>query len=204
MVTVSSLILSIRSKIGDTDALKQRFSDTEVVDNINDALNILSEELLWSTRTWTIPCTAGIGRYALPSDFLRPISAEYNGVLIEEIESLEHRKQNNHLSTGMAYDNRTLHIFPGENVQDGDNIALYYNNYETVNDETDTLDVANGYKMPIVYYALHLMHQNPISRDHMKKSSEYLSLYYARVSALKSIQRSNVQSKRMRNRYVKV
>lgn len=204
MVTVASIILSIRSKSGDTDAAKYRFVDAEIVDNINDALNVLSEELLWSTRTWQIPCVDGVGRYVLPADFLRPISASYNGSIIEEIESLEHRQQSQNFATGMAYDSRTVHIYPGVDVKSSDKIELYYNNYETVNDVTDTLAIANGYKTAIVYYALHMMYQNPIAKDHMNRSSEYLSLYMARVANLKSLQRSNVQSKRIRSRYVKV
>ena len=204
MVTVSSILLSIRSKTGDTNPDKYRFSTMEIIDSINDALNIMSEELLWATRTWEIPCTEGVGRYVLPVDFLRPISASYNGKVISNIESMEHRNKNESFSGGMAYDAQTLHVFPSDSVKEGDTIEIYYNNYETINDETDTLDVANGYKTAIVYYALHLLYQNPISKEHMKKSSEYLSLYYARISGLKGRTRSNVQSKNIRSSYRKI
>jgi hypothetical protein len=204
MITVASIIDRIRSKTGDTDPLKYRYSDMEIVDGVNDALDMMSEELLWSTRTWQVPCQDGVGRYALPTDFLRPISASYNGETIHDIVSFEARLQNEDRNGGMAYDNRTFHLFPATGVKSGDVVELYYNNYEHVNDATDTLAFASGFRSAIVYCTLHMLYQNPISKDHMKKSSEYLSLYYARLPGLKSRARSNVQSKRLRSGYRKV
>ncbi|DAB40282.1 MAG TPA: hypothetical protein CFH81_08795 [Sulfurovum sp. UBA12169] len=204
MIDVSMLTLSIRTKIGDTDAAKYRFSDMQIIDAVNAALDELSEGLLWSVRTWVIPCKDGVGRYALPDDFLRPVYASFNGKIIKEIESLEHRAISDNFSTGIAYDNRTLHLFPEESIRASDTVELYYNNYENINDKSDTLDLPNGYKLVIEYYVLHLLYQNPIANNHMQKSAEALQLFERRLEKIKGITRANVQSKRVRSPYNKV
>ena len=206
-VKVSDVLLGVRSRLGDEDVTKLRYQTPEILDGVNSALSHLSEELLCFARTWLIPCIDGVGRYELPSDFLRPISANYNDALITEIESMESRMNAQHtVSCGqvLAYDMQTLHVFPAEGVKDKDKIALYYHYCETVSDEREVVGLPNVAKEALVYFVLHLMYQKPVSSKSLEKSNYYLELYERELVKLRSRVRKNQQSKHIRTAYQRV
>ncbi len=206
MVKVGDVVLAIRSKLGDMSSEKQRYSDPEIIDAVNSSLAHMSEELLCFRRTWLIPYKNNMNRYELPSDFLRLISVRYNEALICDIESMEHREQDSYATSGMsaALDGQTIHLFNIPETENVDIIKLYYNHYETVSDDRETLPLPNSAKEAIVYYALGLMYENNVSSKGIEKSNRYKQLYAIEMPKLASRMRHNVQSKNIRSRHVKV
>ena len=185
---------------------KQRYSDAEIIDAVNSSLAHMSEELLCFRRTWLIPYKNNVNRYELPSDFLKLISVRYNDALVCDIESMEHREQDNYVTSGMsaALDGQTIHLFNMPQTDKTDVIKLYYNYYETVSDSRETLALPNTAKEPIVYYALGLIYENNVSSKGIEKSNRYKQLYMVEMPKLASRMRHNVQSKNIRSRHVKV
>ena len=206
MVKIGDVVLGIRSRLGDTDVAKQHYSDPEIIDAVNSALSHLSEELLCFRRTWLVPCLDGVGRYELPGDFLRLISVNYKGTLITEVESMEHRmnREDGAGTPGVSLDLQTIHLFPSENIKTGDVIELYYQYYETVNDDRDDIALPNVAKEAIVFFALSLLYQNPVKKAGIEKSNYYRRMYEVELQNLRSRVRMNAQSKKIRTPYIKV
>jgi len=205
-VNIVEVVLGIRSRLGDTDVTSRDYSDPEIIDAVNSALAHLSEDLLCFRRIWRVPCVAGVGRYELPSDFLRFISVNYNGTLITEVESMEHRVNRSYTypRQSVSLDLQTLHLFPAESIKSGDVIELYYNYFETIGDDRDTIALPNNAKEAMIYFALGLLFENNISAKGMEKSNRYKKLYEMEVQKLASRVQMNAQSKNIRTRYRKV
>jgi hypothetical protein len=203
MITVAEIVLSARTKLGDTDIEKYRYSDVEIIDAINDALAVMSEDLLCFSRTWVVECKKCVNRYLLPADFLRPISLLFNKKLITNIESMESRINNKTTRSGVAYDNQTIHLFLGE-IKASDEIEFYYNYFETVSNIEEAINLPNNAKEIIVYYVLHLLYQNPIKKDGLKRSEYYLAMYERKKIPFRSRLRKNTQSKHIRSGFKKV
>ena len=202
MIVVSSLLLSIRSKLGDTDITSQRYSDAEIIDSINDALAVLSEELLCFSRTWSISCKDCVTRYALPADFLKPISLKFNSKEILNIVSVESQAQNNCTFTA-SYDLQTVHLYLPE-IKEKDKIELYYNYSETVSTKDESIPLPNNAKEIIVNYVLHLLYQNPIKKDGLQRSSYFYNLYEKKLITFRSRVKMNAQSKNIKTTFTRV
>ena len=197
MIKVGSLFLGIQSRLGDVDPKKRHYNDTEIIEAINSALAHVSEELLCFSRTWLIPCIDGVNRYKLPSDVLRPISANYNKKHIENVVSMEALAKPSSCACGVtvAYDLQTLHLFNVPLVKKSDVIELYYNYTESINDKTDTIDLPSTAKESLIYYALGLLFENNVSSRGIEKSNRFKQLYELELAKVRSRVRKNQQSK---------
>jgi len=205
-VKINDIVLGIRSRLGDVDANDRDYNDPEIIDAINSALAHLSEDLLCFRRTWLIPCVDGVGRYELPSDFLRLISVNFKGMLITDVESMESRSNQRWYDTrpSVSLDLQTIHLFPYESIRSDDEIELYYQYYETINDSTDTVALPNSAKEAMIYYALGLLFENNVSSKGIEKSNRYKKLYVLESKKLVSRVQMNAQSQKIRSTYVKV
>ena len=209
-VKVADVILAIRSRLGDEDSTSYRYVEPEIIDAVNSALAHLSEELLCFSRTWIIPCLDKVNRYELPSDFLRPISVNYNGVLAKDILSMEVFMSNDRFSLDtipnktVAYDMQTLHLLSFSNIKKGDLLELYYHCYENIDNSNDTVGLPALAKEALVYFALHLLFQKPVASKGLEKSNYYFGLYERELFKLRSRVRKNQQSKNIRSSFTRV
>lgn len=206
MVKIADVVLGIRSRLGDTDVHNQDYSDAEIIDAVNSALAHLSEDLLCFSRTWLIPTKEGIGRYELPSDFLRLISVKFKGATITKVESMEARSNRKYHCTApsVSLDMQTIHLFPSEGIKEGERVELYYHYFETINDESDSVSLPNNAKESMVYYALALLMENPVQSDGVQQANRYRQLYEVEKQKLASRVRKNAQSKHIRTSYQRV
>ena len=210
-VEIANVMLGIRARLGDTDISHRDYSDPEILDAINAALAHLSEALLCFRRTWLIACKKGVGRYELPSDFLRLISVKYRCRVITEIESMEHRMNREGKTRGclsstptLSLDLQTLHLFPAEKIEEGESIELYYHCFERVSDPTECIALPDNAKESIIYYALALLFENNIAAQGLEKSNRYRQLYQVELSRLASRVQKNAQSHSIRTTYQRI
>ncbi|CAA6806672.1 MAG: Unknown protein [uncultured Sulfurovum sp.] len=199
MIKISSVILSCRTKLGDTDIKKQRYSDMEIIDAINDTVSVMSEDLLCFSKTWVIDCKECVARYELPHDFLKPIHLHLNNKLITNIKSIESEKK----GSGASFDLQTVHFF-GTNIKDNDRIEIYYNYIETISNKEESIHLPLNAKEIIVSYALHLLYQNPIRKDGTGRSTHYYNLYEKKIIALRNRVKMNSQSVNITTKFKKV
>jgi len=208
MIKVADIILASRSRLGDIDYKNLRFSDAEIIDAINSALAHLSEELLCFAKIWVIPCKDGVNRYELPDDYLRLISVNFNGEIItkERIISLEKRKNSNfflHSKVGVGLDMQTIHIF-NTKIKSSDEIEIYYNYYETIDNKDDDIKFPLIGKEAIVYFVLSLLYQSPVRVNGLDRANYYRSLYEIELKKLRSRVNKDRQSRFILSDYIRV
>ena len=204
-VRVSALLLGIRSRLGDTDPAQYRYSDPEIIDAVNDALAHLSEELLCFSKTWILPTREGVGVYPLPEDHLETVSVRYNGEVIHKRDMLSMAyRETKGIDTGVSVDLQTVRLYPESQVKDGQRISMYYHYTETINDKSDTIALPGTAKLPIIYFALGILYENPIKKDGASHSNRAQTLFEKYLIPLRSRLRKNAQSGQIRSRHTKV
>jgi hypothetical protein len=83
-----------------------------------------------------------------------------------------------------------------------DVMKVYFDREEQVAYKEDIINLPDRFKDAIVFYCMHLAHQNPVREDGDNKSVFYLNLYDKKVSRLKSSVYRNKHSKRLRSKHI--
>ncbi|NKQ40044.1 MAG: hypothetical protein HF962_00520 [Sulfurovum sp.] len=186
-VPVERLLLSLRSKLGDTVADRPRYNDAALIDAVNAALSWISTEALPFRKTWEIETIDGVQSYRLPDDWEKRIAVYIDGEQVHRVIS----EEENHRAEGIyvpyaVIDAQTIAVYTGSAMKAGRRIKLHYYHQETVSDARENIPLSAGWREPIVYYALSELMLNPNKKDGMNRSQYYLGLAEKKAAPLKS------------------
>ncbi|MDD5360420.1 MAG: hypothetical protein PHI79_03490 [Sulfurovaceae bacterium] len=199
-IKASNLILSVRQKLNDKEPARYKFTTPEVVDAINMALAVISNDLLFFNRTWEIKCNKEKARYRLPADFVKIISIKLNGKKIDNIKSLEaYESMSDICSKPVAIiDNISLRVY---DVTDDDKIIIEYNYIEHIDDENSEIDTSLLLSEPIVLYAASVLFQNPVFKDGLQRSVFHANAFFQKMEYVRSRLKNNSNSKNIRSQF---
>jgi len=202
MVRIEDVFLSIRSRLGDTDIKEYRYSDEELLGSINDALADISERTLAFRKTWLIDTKGEIERYLLPNDFLRLIAFMLDDKVITDITSKESSDNGMTQKSLVSFDAQSFYL---ERTYKKDaRVKIDYNYYERVEGKKDNLPISNGFKEPIVLYALHILFQSPNRENGLSFSRTYKELYKDSLINAIEVVRNTINSKNIHSKFLKV
>ncbi|GEM_PF-4724191 len=195
MIQVKNIILQVRQKTGDNDYSDIKYSDNEIIDSINLALSSIAIECLCFNKDWLITPKDDVYVYPLPLDFLQFHSLTVNNKKILQIGGIT--------NNGIYFDLNQIY-FKNIDIKAKDAIILNYFHYERVGNAGDSIYLPFGILDALIYHVLSLLYQNPISKEHINKSTYYLNLYDKSIMNIKSIIRSQFQQKNIISMYRKV
>lgn len=207
MIAVSDIILKMRSRLGDNDPLKYKWSDAELIDSINSALIQLSTHMLTSTRVRRYATTATNNRYELPHNMVKviAITIENEPVIIKSFEWIQNNK--NILSHNVFYvcmDEQSFYLYPIELLKDAPEVEFSYNYIQHINDASENIDMTPLLSDAILFYAMHLSLQVNTSEKNAGKSMQYLNLFKDQVATLSGAIYKNKHSKKLTTRYKRI
>lgn len=207
MIAVNDIILKMRSRLGDNDPSKQKWSDAELIDNINSALTQLSVSMLYATRTQKYIVTGTHNHFELPHNMARVVAITVNEerVTIKSFEWLQNNKQSLDKDTfTVCMDDTSFFLYPLELLEDGLEVAFYYNYIQQINDVSETINLPIVLGDAILFYALHMSLQVNTSDKNTSKSTHYLNLYDRQVQIAGAALHKNKHSKRLTSKYKRI
>lgn len=207
MIAVSDIILKIRSRLGDNEPTKQKWSDAELVDNINSALTSLAVSMLYATREQKYIVSGTTNRFELPENMARVVAITINDerVTIKSFEWLQNNKQS--LSDdvfSVCLDDTSFFLYPLALLEDGLEIVFNYNYIQQINDASETIDLPILLSDAILFYAMHMSLQVNTSEKNANKSAHYLNLYERQVQNMSIAIYKNRHSKRLTSRFKRI
>ncbi len=204
---VNDILLSMRSRLNDTDSKKYRWSDEELIDMINSSLANLSRELYLFTHQEIYTIKENENRYKLPHNCIRVISVNIEDEPVT-IKSFEWMTQNkNTIDDDNFYvcmDEQSFFLYPQTLLQVGTKVEVNYNFVEQVLLKTDNIPISLMAKNALMFYAMHLAHQINTSKESTGRSIGYMRLYDKEIDQLRQLYYKNRHSKRLRSPFVKV
>ena len=187
MINIGILISSVRSKLGDTSSESYRYSDNEVLNSLNTALIEISQSALPFYRTYKIQTIENEKQYPLPKDFIsfaenKNVCNANDKIDYSETQTFYLKEEPSQLSNG------SFPIY-----------TLYYNYTEYIGESMMDLAILDGFRLPMVHFALSELFQSPnrenglnFSDWHLQKYKEtlILPLHHVRKSVNKSVVKS--------------
>lgn len=204
MIAVNDIILKLRSRLGDTDPAKEKWSDTELIDNINSALVQLSVSMLYSFKTQKYLIQEGKNRYELPQNMVRAVAVTIDDerVKIKSFESIQNNKADvESQSFTICMDEISFFLYPLALFKDDMVLVFDYNYIQQINGIEETIDMPVMLSDAILFYAMHMSLQVNTSEKNVNKSAHYLNLYDRQVEMMSNTIYRNKHSKRLTSRY---
>ena len=200
MIQVNDIILHLRSRLGDLDAKK--WSDEELIDNINSSLADISKELEPFTHQEYIFVNENENRYRLPHNILRVLSVNIDDkpITIKSYEWLIQNK-NNIDDIYVCFDEQSFFLYPIERLPVGQKVEINYKYIEQVEFKTDFINISILAKKAIQFHALHLSYQINTSEKNIGKSTQNLNLYDKELSTLRITYFKNKHSKKIKSKF---
>lgn len=207
MIAVNDIILKMRSRLGDNEPSKQKWSDAELMDNINSALSALAVSMLYATRTQRYVVSGTSNRFELPHNMARVVAITINDerVTIKSFEWLQNNKsrlQDDEFVVCM--DDVSFFLYPLELLEDGLEVVFDYNYIQQINDASETIDLPILLSDAILFYAMHMSLQVNTSEKNTNKSAHFLNLYERQVQMMSMALHKNKHSKRLTSRYKRI
>jgi len=199
MLIVNDIILPVRKKLADQD--EKKWSNEELIDNINSSLIEICRDTLIFKNTIKIELFHEKPTYPLPNDFLSIIHATIKDENCD-VKSYDYIQKNylNIQDHTIAIDGVRLHLYPTSNKS----MRFSYNYYIQIEEIEDNIELPLFTKNAIVFYVMHLAHQTQTSKNSHLKTKDYFSLYKAEINMIKETLLSNKNSKKVRTTYQKV
>lgn len=207
MIAVSDIILKMRSRLGDNEPTKQKWSDAELVDNINSALTSLAVSMLYATREQRYIVSGTNNRFELPENMARVVAITINDerVTIKSFEWLQNNKQSLGDDTfTVCMDDISFFLYPLALLEDGLEIVFNYNYIQQINDTSETIYLPIILSDAILFYAMHMSLQVNTSEKNANKSAHYLNLYERQVQNMSIAIYKNKHSKRLTSRFKRI
>lgn len=207
MIAVSDIILKMRSRLGDNEPTKQKWSDAELVDNINSALTSLAVSMLYATREQRYIVSGTNNRFELPENMARVVAITINDerVTIKSFEWLQNNKQSLGDDTfTVCMDDISFFLYPLALLEDGLEIVFNYNYIQQINDVSETIYLPIILSDAILFYAMHMSLQVNTSEKNANKSAHYLNLYERQVQNMSIAIYKNKHSKRLTSRFKRI
>ena len=207
MIAVNDIILKMRSRLGDIDTLKQKWSDAELIDNINSALSQLAVSMLYATRGQKYIVSGTNNRFELPHNMARVVAITINEerVTIKSFEWLQNNKSElKDDEFTVCMDDTSFFLYPLALLEDGLEIVFNYNYIQQINDVSETIDLPVLLSDAILFYAMHMSLQVNTSEKNANKSAHFLNLYERQVQMMSMTLHKNKHSKRLTSRYKRI
>lgn len=207
MIAVNDIILKMRSRLGDIDTLKQKWSDAELIDNINSALSQLAVSMLYATREQKYIVSGTNNRFELPHNMARVVAITINEerVTIKSFEWLQNNKSElKDDEFTVCMDDTSFFLYPLALLEDGLEIVFNYNYIQQINDVSETIDLPVLLSDAILFYAMHMSLQVNTSEKNANKSAHFLNLYERQVQMMSMTLSKNKHSKRLTSRYKRI
>jgi hypothetical protein len=206
MIAVSQIVAKLRSRLGDNTPLNYKWSDPELMDNINSALIQLSVYLLASTKVVSFKVLEGVNRYKLPDqEIAKYIGVTLNGepCVIKSFEWVQNNKarlDKNEFT--VCFDEISLYIYG--DIKADDTIELAYNYIQKVDDLSQNIDMSAIAEDAIVFYAMYMSLQVNTSDKNAAKSIRYLEQFKEQVAFLTNTFFRKKHSKKLNSKYKRV
>ncbi len=205
---ISELLLPIRSKLNDKEQTKYRWSDNELIDNINAGIANVSKDLLIFSDSKIVPYENGVIQYPLPQNMLKIASISIEQT-VAQVKSYDWIANNKHKMSKMSalyvcFDYESFYLYADKTIKDGTNIDIKYYYIPQVSTPQCEIAMPIILKDAIVFYAMHLAHQTPVKEKNDQISMRWLELYEKEIAKHKPMFYSNKQSKSIRSKYRKV
>jgi len=201
---VYDLLLPIRAKL--KDEAKKKWQNGEIIDAINEAIRVVSGELLEHKKRISIASISGISDYSLPLDFISSISVKGEDGRYE-IKSFDWMDDHEEIlekdKRYVVFTDDSLTLYPAPAFS-GTDIRLSYNYFTPVQREKDVVHVRQTAKLALIYYAVHLCHQVPTSKDSRSKSKDFLDLYTIALEDEKRRRRKHRNGGRLKTTYNRI
>ncbi len=207
MILVSEIIAKLRTRLGDKDHTKYKWSDQELIDNINSSLIQLSIYLLTSTGIQNIKTKQGVNRYKLQENIVKVISINIDEepTVIKSFEWMQNNK--NTIDDDNFYvcmDEQSFYIYPKHLIQDDMNVEVAYNYIQKINDISENIDMSEMVADAIVFYSMSLCMEVNTKSENMNKKMQYLNLFKDQIQMLKATFYKNKHSKRLSSKYKRI
>jgi hypothetical protein len=207
VIAVNDIILKLRSRLGDNEPSKQKWSDAELIDNINSALTQLAVSMIYSFKTQKYIVSRTNNRFELPYNIARivAITIKDERATIKSFQWLQNSKQR--LKSDefvVCMDDISFFLYPLELLEDGVEILFDYNHIQQINDVSENIDMSIMLSDAILFYAMHMSLQVNTSEKNANKSLHYLNLFDKQVSTMSGVIYKNRHSKRLTSRYKRI
>ena len=207
MILVSEIIAKLRTRLGDKDHTKYKWSDQELIDNINSSLIQLSIYLLTSTGIQNIKTKQGVNRYKLQENIVKVISINIDEepTVIKSFEWMQNNK--NTIDDDNFYvcmDEQSFYIYPKHLIQDDMSVEVAYNYIQKINDIGENIDMSEMVADAIVFYSMSLCMEVNTKSENMNKKMQYLNLFKDQIQMLKATFYKNKHSKRLSSKYKRI
>lgn len=153
MIQVNELLVACRSRLGDIEPKKYRWSDEELIDYINMSISSISIELQPFTHTHFFYVKKNEDRYILPHNFTRILSITLDDKPLN-IVGYEYFVQNkiniNELSA--SFDEQSVFLYPIARFKENQKIEISYKYIEEVSTKEDKIKLSTAAKSFTVSY----------------------------------------------------
>lgn len=205
MIQVNELLVACRSRLGDIEPKKYRWSDEELIDYINMSISSISIELQPFTHTHFFYVKKNEDRYILPHNFTRILSITLDDKPLN-IVGYEYFVQNkiniNELSA--SFDEQSVFLYPIARFKENQKIEISYKYIEEVSTKEDKIKLSTAAKKALLFHTLHLAYQINTSERNIGKTAQYLSLYQEEMIRIKPTFYTHKHSKKIRNKFKRI
>lgn len=196
MSSLASLRTKVRRLIGEEDSSDTRFSDDEINDYINQAVQFLGTEMEWAIQVSTATSVEDQALYALPEKFLSLVEVYFDNELLpilerEDLPSIDAQWQDAESSKPrVAYraDRDVLGLYPPPDADNADlTIQISCIQYpDTLSTDVDVPDIHSSFQLCLPFYAAFLAE---VKAGNDKRAD----LQFARYETHKKLLMSRVQ-----------
>jgi hypothetical protein len=162
MVHIDRVIADIRSKLGDTKSENYKYSNSEIINALNNGLTEISQDSLAFGRIWLFELKECVTRYENPKDFIKFVDKK---TVVENDNSLI-----------VEQDTQTFfideHIFKIKK-----RLKLYYYYHETIYDGETILRINSGFGLALIYFALSQLFMTPNRENGLQMSEFFYNKY---------------------------
>jgi len=196
---VNDILLATRKNLADQK--EEKWSNGELIDNINSAIIEICRDTLIFKSTIYIDLFDNKESYNLPKDFLSIIHASVadEDCIIKSYDYL----QKNYLNISdytIALDGINLHLYPRVT----DKMRFSYNYFIQIDEIEDEVQLPLFVKNALVFYVMHLAHMSPVKSENMKLSVDYLKLYKTEIQTIKDTLLSNKNSRNTKTKHQRI
>jgi len=196
----SELIAKMRSRL--RDETSEYWSDPELIDSINFALSAMAHRLMpWKGR-YQFSIIDGIDTYALPVDYLAPISVVHDDGVYPILGTMQALHSSESGDPSVFIDNDAIIISPIPDV--GTIVYVNYHALLQIDDAADTINISTAFIDTVLSYALSLALQKQSSEESLAQSKYYLQLYETRCADIAHVAHMRRNSTSIISRYQKV
>lgn len=166
MSSVADLRLSTRRLINELDAANSHFTDSEILDYLNQAVTFLGTQMEWPEQVDQATAVAGQSLYQLPSDFIELTDVYFNNnklIILEradlgQISPVWQSDPNGRPTIAYRFNRNTIGLYPTpDSNQTGYTLQIQYIHIPAIlTQDTDIPELHSAIQMCLPFYAAFL------------------------------------------------